>query len=210
MNNLQCNVSDDETVTNLDSIEKTYVESVLDKVQSYRRSTFTVPCKSSQCVTCDHVLNSTVIDQRFIDQGIQPSTCKSTNTVYLIVCKKCTFEYIGETSRTTATRIAEHMKEIRNNDESNNSSVVKHFNTEKCKIHHLRFTILHRNMINTSVRKEMESKLIRSHSTLFPKGLNQRVLNLTVPSTSDNAKVDVDKTQENIIKITIEIPTIKK
>ncbi len=41
-------------------------------------------------------------------------TCKTENVIYLITCKKCGKQYIGETYRQFYIRMNEHLRYIRN------------------------------------------------------------------------------------------------
>ena len=59
----------------------------------------------------------------------QQMTCKSTNLIYMIECKRCKKQYIGETKRTLRERFTEH-RQATNNPSHNNAStaVPTHFN----------------------------------------------------------------------------------
>ena len=50
-------------------------------------------------------------------------TCNSKNTIYLIQCKKCKKQYVGQTSTCLRHRISQHI----NNKSSTNSTVNQHF-----------------------------------------------------------------------------------
>ena len=40
-------------------------------------------------------------------------TCISESIVYIILCKRCNYYYIGESSKTVNTRIRQHLNDIR-------------------------------------------------------------------------------------------------
>ena len=44
--------------------------------------------------------------------------CTSVNVVYLVTCKVCRLQYVGETSRAAGVRWAEHLYKLRKKDKS--------------------------------------------------------------------------------------------
>ena len=55
----------------------------------------------------------------------QPVTCKTKNVCYLINCKKCSQQYIGETKLQFHVRMNNHTSDIRTNKKS--TGMVRHF-----------------------------------------------------------------------------------
>ena len=99
-------------------------------------------------------------------------TCSDSNTIYLIECTNCNVQYIGNTSRTTRTRIREHMVDIDKNQA--NSTITKHFNSASCSTKHFSFQILHKDLKDDIARYRMEHDEIKRYGSLWPNGLNQR------------------------------------
>jgi len=67
------------------------------------------PCMSSKLNTCPYITNtSTTIN--FTTQLPQNTNfnCASRNVVYLITCKKCGLQYVGETSCMLRERLSNH------------------------------------------------------------------------------------------------------
>ena len=54
--------------------------------------------------------------------------CKSVNVVYLITCKVCSMQYVGETSREFGVRMREHWDKIRHGDKS--QLIYAHFQSD--------------------------------------------------------------------------------
>ena len=54
--------------------------------------------------------------------------CDSLNVVYLITCRVCGVQYVGETSRPANVRWNEHLGKIRRNDKS--QLIYSHFNCD--------------------------------------------------------------------------------
>lgn len=160
--------------TNADNADNALVpynsnDSVLDIVHTYRRTVLSRPCSTTNCSVCPFMLNTTSLNN---NDG-EWTTCNAECAVYLIICKKCKKQYVGETSRSVRRRVGEHLNEIRN-DNRTNTFLLKHFNNGICKRRHFRFTILHENIANSVVRRSLESNIIKSHQTMHPMGLNQR------------------------------------
>ena len=102
--------------------------------------------------------------------------CKSKNLIYLIECKKCTKQYIGETKRQLHERFGEHRRSIQNHHQLTKPTPVSaHFNQPGHSINHLLLTPLE--LIHSkrdSVRKAREAHLINKATTLEPLGINRR------------------------------------
>ena len=129
--------------------------------------------------------------------------CKSVNVVYLITCKVCSMQYVGETSREFGVRMREHWDKIRHDDKS--QLIYAHFqsdnlhrsrNIEDC----LRFQIIEK--VKTDdlgiqdpgiIRKrrlDRELYWIAKLRTAHPLGLNDRIqaLGLSGNATDRNFK----------------------
>lgn len=94
------------------------------------------------------------------------------NCIYLIRCKKCYLQYVGETGNTLLTRFTQHRYNIKNQKNLNNP-LVKHFIEHNW--NNLRATILESNPNWTvKLRRKVERIWIRKLDTLVPRGLNER------------------------------------
>ena len=106
----------------------------------------------------------------------QQMTCKSTNLIYMIQCKRCKKQYIGETKRTLRERFTEHKQATNNPSHTNASAAVPtHFNLPDHSIEDMRLIPLElQPTLNTSRRKAREAYLIHRGQTLEPSGMNRR------------------------------------
>ena len=75
-------------------------------------------CNHSRCLTCLFLQEgqakytfSTTKKERCINDNLN---CKSKNLIYLIECKKCTKQYIGETTRQLHEHFGVHRRSIQN------------------------------------------------------------------------------------------------
>lgn len=74
-------------------------------------------CNSSHCRSCRYInmgntFCSTTNGRAFEVRG--HITCKTNNVVYLVTCKRCQQQYVGQTSRPLADRVNDHLSYIRN------------------------------------------------------------------------------------------------
>ena len=100
------------------------------------------------------------------------ASCKSSNIIYLITCRRCGQQYVGETGQLLHCRINGHRFNIthRNTEES---PVVLHFNGEGHTLADM--TIMAIDKIyshDLCLRKIRESRWIRTLGTSYPLGMN--------------------------------------
>ena len=96
--------------------------------------------------------------------------CLSTNVVYLINCKKCGFQYIGETKRTLKTRLLEHCGDTKH---KRDKPVARHFNQPNHTAEDILIMAIDRPSKNdTYHRLALESKWIEKLKTFHPFGIN--------------------------------------
>lgn len=87
-----------------------------------------VPCGKRRCECCLYMKSASDFSSKytlteFTITGLL--TCQSTNIVYLIECKRCEEQYIGETSKSLKIRLGNHLSNIRC---FKDTSVAEHFN----------------------------------------------------------------------------------
>ena len=76
----------------------------------------TYPCGTPRCRMCAHVSATTIIaGPRHNITVREHLTCKSSNVVYCISCRRCLVLYIGETGRMLRERTGEHLRTIMRN-----------------------------------------------------------------------------------------------
>ncbi|KAJ8050736.1 hypothetical protein HOLleu_04047 [Holothuria leucospilota] len=91
----------------------------------------TFPCNRGRCNTCPARIPSLTFwaqtGNRFTVN--QHFTCTSTNVVYIFVCGRCSSLYAGETKRSLAGRVTEHLRSTKQNLPG--YPVATHFNPPK-------------------------------------------------------------------------------
>ena len=97
--------------------------------------------------------------------------CCTKNVVYVIQCKRCAVQYVGETENTLRVRLTGHRSDI--NHRRMDRPMAKHFCQSDHSIHDLTIMAvekIQRNDVN--VRRRKESHWISVLRTLIPDGLN--------------------------------------
>jgi len=73
-------------------------------------------CNEQRCITCKlHATTTNTFRSSRYNTTFnltQNLNCKSTNIIYLITCKQCNIQYVGETSRSLAARFTDHRSNI--------------------------------------------------------------------------------------------------
>ena len=85
-------------------------------------------CGDKRCNTCSKGTFSETIHVTSTNKVFtikQRITCKTSNVIYCLTCKKCKAQYIGETNNEIHTRQAGHLRDIREGNIG--LSYVRHF-----------------------------------------------------------------------------------
>ena len=137
-------------------------------------------CNHPRCLTCSFLqegqTNYTFFNTNESRKISDYISCNSKNLIYLIQCKKCHSQYIGETKRKLNERFGEHRRSILNHHQLLNPTPVSlHFNQPGHSINDVQLIPLE--LIRSkrdSVRKAREAHLINKAKTLHPLGINRR------------------------------------
>ena len=102
---------------------------------------------------------------------IYVNKCQTKNVIYMLGCKKCKAQYIGETHRTLQDRFSEHLGYVRNNHTKKVTG--EHFNSKGHKQSDMMRTIIEKIHNNSSLfRKQREKMFISKFNTKY-KGMNR-------------------------------------
>lgn len=133
-------------------------------------------CVSIKCKACNYItsgknFNSTTNKKQF--SVIGNIDCKTSNIVYLVTCRKCNLQYVGESGRPLADRINDHLSAIRNRKDT---PVGLHFNSTSHTLSH--FSVMgieHIGQERTPVpttRRMKETTWQNILQTAYPLGIN--------------------------------------
>ena len=151
-------------------------------------------CNRNRCCTCDflvegHTVCSSVTRRKhsLICKRDVEVTCRTSNVVYLIECKKCHVQYVGETGQELRGRISDHKTRLYKHDVSKKETfLIRHFHRGPCKDAMFSVSILEvcegearkgkaLDPVVTRKRREREGFWIKRLHTLYPYGLNDRL-----------------------------------
>ena len=149
----------------------------------------TKKCKDLVCplhgrLKCTNQARSKISGRAYITRGL--ADCNTKFVVYLIECKICNRQYVGQTGQTLRQRITGHLRKIEDGKEAN--TVHDHFRKGECRgTRNLRVQVLH--VLETvkdgkslsMEQREIELKRIEllwmdRLMSEYPQGLNQKRL----------------------------------
>ena len=92
-------------------------------------------CNSRNCKTCtifneNHTFISTVTGRKYHVNVGEDVSCASTNLIYLLQCKHCKLQYVGQTCQTLRERMGGHRSGVCNDQES--KIFYEHFTKTEC------------------------------------------------------------------------------
>ena len=143
--------------------------------QTYIKITGSHRCTNIQCKACNYITESNIIRSTQNNRTFNITdniTCKTHNIIYLITCKKCSKQYVGETGRSFAHRINQHISCIRLRRDT---PIGLHFNIADHSIKH--FSIMGINKCtesfnNIAARRNKENTWQTLLQTNYPSGFN--------------------------------------
>ena len=103
------------------------------------------------------------------------ASCKSSEIVYLITCRRCGQQYVGKTGQPLHRRINSHQSDIKQS-RTEESPVAEHFNSEGHTLADMTVVAIDQLYSHDScLCKIRESRWIRTLWTSHPFGINFRV-----------------------------------
>ena len=96
-------------------------------------------------------------------------SCKSQFVIYLLECRACGMQYVGQTSNNLATRMTQQLSDVRTHKDT---SVASHFNQENHEPRDLRCSAICATSRNINTCLRHEEAWICLLATTAPNGLN--------------------------------------
>ena len=134
-------------------------------------------CEARRCKTCPILVTtdtfaSSVTGERFKLKLC--ASCKTTNVIYLIQCRRCGFQCVRETGQPLYSRMNSHRFNI-THGRIDESPVAAHFTSKGHTEADLLVMIIDKCWKKDAIlRKIRESRWIRTLKTSWPSGMNQR------------------------------------
>jgi hypothetical protein len=152
-----------------DILVKTDMKTNNNKAGSY-------PCRKFKCQTCRLMSSGNTFKSSITGKTyniIGRFDCTSSYLIYLITCKKCLIQYVGQTSTTLNSRLSAHRHDIRHQLDK---PISKHFSYEKKSdrhnMTHFMTTVIDVGPYDVTSRLLRETSWIRQLVTMEPHGLN--------------------------------------
>ena len=130
--------------------------------------------KCNNCPICPFVNTGQIVKSSQTNASVEINmavNCQTKSLIYMLGCKICPAQYIGETNRSLQERFSEHLGYVRNNHV--NKVTGEHFNKKGHKQSDMTITIIEK-LHNTSIlfRKQREKMYITRFNTKY-KGMNR-------------------------------------
>jgi len=139
-------------------------------------------CTNPKCQACNYITESRRFNSSHNGRSFQITaklTCNSSNIIYLITCRKCLHQYVGETGRPLKDRINDHLSAIRLH---RNTPIGLHFNQTSHSIKDVSVLPIEQLEYNADplyFRRMQEAKWQRLLQTIHPLGINMLNTNVT-------------------------------
>ena len=142
-------------------------------------SHFSQSCDRRRCSHCKNIIKTDVFTSSRTQNSFNlrfSTDCTSQNVIYLIECKRCKMQYVGQTNQQVSKRMNSHRFDINNYDSQGYASnVASHFNLDSHSI--TDFSFLPIDVVsNEMTRLCKETYWIHKLDTLHPKGMNSKLL----------------------------------
>ena len=140
--------------------------------------------------TKDHFVSTSThrVYESVIPPDIHCLNCNSSNVIYLITCRKCRLQYVGETAQKLRERRNHHDSCFKHPEKDNNCRILSdHFSKGLCKNATYSVHIIEKlrgsgrdedgevDPAITTIRRKKETEWMLKLRTVFPYGLNDRV-----------------------------------
>ena len=134
-------------------------------------------CDRRRCSHCSTIHESdcfTSTTTSYVHKIKQNLSCTSTDVIYLITCKKCKAQYVGQTHQKCANRMNNHKFDIVHFPDMF-TNVSEHFNSPGHTIQDFSFMPIEK-VSNNWKRLLKETSWMHILGTITPKGMNSKVL----------------------------------
>ena len=130
--------------------------------------------KCLNCSSCPFIKEGTTVEAtqtKFKTDINVAANCETTNCIYMLGCRKCPQQYIGETNRSLRERFLEHKGYVSKNMLT--KATGAHFNEKGHKISDMQITVIEK-LFNSDpqFRKQREKMYISKFNTKY-KGINR-------------------------------------
>ena len=130
--------------------------------------------KCTNCSVCPFVKEGRTVKSKSTNFKMDINKnvdCSTQNIIYLLSCKKCSVQYIGETERMLKERFSEHRTFVNTNNKTKSTGL--HFNSKGHSVSDMEITIIEKVFSSDPrFRKQREKLYIQKFNTRY-RGLNR-------------------------------------
>jgi len=151
------------------NIKQTLVKTSLKKQSDKKGSS---ACQAN-CIGCQFMNEKDSIQSHTTKEVTEVTgkyDCTTASVIYIISCKKCGAQYIGQTRNTMRERLYGHLADIRTQNQV--KPVSKHFTSNNHTKEDMDLTIITQTSKNNNIRLRTEEVYIVKMKTITPHGLN--------------------------------------
>ncbi|KAM3936856.1 uncharacterized protein RB166_001665 [Leptodactylus fuscus] len=127
-------------------------------------------CGDLKCKSCLYIVSSNTFTSRAkkVYRLKEDFCCKTKNVIYLITCKRCSLQYVGQTKNPVHRRFAAHLSTI---SRKMDVSLSKHFNLPQHSLQDISLMVIEK-VENHGDLLKREEYWIKELKTLEPNGMN--------------------------------------
>ena len=133
-------------------------------------------CCRARCTHCKYITESKHFSSSVLCRDFQVKhnlTCSSSDVIYLITCKKCKLQYVGQTSQKCSVRMNSHKFDIKHYPNTF-TTVAEHFNSKGHSMNDFSFMPIDK-INNNWKRLLMETEWMYKLNTVLPDGMNTKL-----------------------------------
>ena len=123
--------------------------------------------KCLKCSACPYIKEGIKVEatqSKFRKEINVSANCQTKNCIYMLVCRKCPQQYIGETERSIKERFLEHKGYVRNTMLT--KATGNHFNQRGHSVYDMEITVVEKIFNNDpQYRKQREKMYINKFNT---------------------------------------------
>ena len=156
------------------------IKDCLVKSAMYNKSFSSNKCHRRRCTHCENISTSSQFSSNITGLSYNlhfDVDCTSRDVIYLVTCKHCNIQYVGQTNQNVSRRMNSHRFDIKNCLINPISHVATHFGSLDSKCSLSDFSFLPIDVVNNNLdRLCKETFWIHKLKTMLPNGLNNKLL----------------------------------
>jgi len=155
------------------------VHATLQAPQITAKPLGTTPCRGRGCKTCSMILPESTKVVSHTTKASFPlqvsASCKTSDIIYLLQCRRCSAQYVGETGQPLHARLNSHRSDVKHR-RTHEKPVAVHYTSHNHTVEDMKVLVLEcMRQRDPVLRKIHEAQWIRKLASIQPHGLNLRI-----------------------------------